>query len=146
MPTTAGLGVRTIADVVQLITHCNKAQADAAERAICLSRGNIAALAQTTGIAIAGVGNGGAIIVGKVGNRIQEAAVGGILPSAVMKGGQLPLARKFCHAAIKQGVAGAMGNRNIGSSLGISPAIGSAQAGAVAAGIRDTAAIVGQRK
>lgn len=133
MPTTSGLGVRTIADVVQLLTHCSKPQADAAERAIRSSKENIAALAATTGIPIAGVTNSGELLLTPAGRGKQQQSAAIITPSMLLEANSMTDAKRFCHAAIQgsQGKAGDFVSRNIANSIGLGAiAVGTAHSSA----------------
>lgn len=145
MPTSSGLGIRTIADIVQTITHCSTPQANAAERAICSSRENIAALAATTGVAIVGAGTGGSILLAQTGHVQQPTTNVVLTPRSLLQRGSQPDAKRFCHAAIQgsQGKSGDHISRNVASSLGIG-AVASGTSRGSAAGIAGGTANTGK--
>lgn len=133
MPTTAGLGVRTVADIVQLITHCDTQTANAAEKAICKSQENIATLAKAIGIPIAGVAIDGSVIVAQKAGVRQDPSGMTLTPGALLSSRTLGDAQRFCHAAIQGSRSkGAHINRGIATSLGIAMAGPGANLGSAA--------------
>jgi len=98
MPTSAGNGVRTIADIVQVLTKCSATDANAAELEICKSPAGIATLAMACGASTAAVGVGGKLIVG-------GAATGGTTAVAglILGGVGVIAAKKYCSAMIRNG-------------------------------------------
>ncbi len=122
MPTTSGLGVRTIADIVQLITHCNANQANAAEKALKINPENIEALSNSIGIPIGSVGNDGSITLkeGVKGGKKSVSYV--ITPGEIIGSPTINDAKRLCNAAIMQSRESHKGSgsqRALGASVGI---------------------------
>lgn len=97
MPTTGGNGVRTIADIVQVLTQCSKKEADAAELQICKSPKSIAILASACGISTAAVGMGGRLAVAGISTG-GSVSLGGL----ALGGAGLLGAKRFCSSVVKQ--------------------------------------------
>jgi hypothetical protein len=95
MPTTSGLSVRSVADIVQVLTKCSKANADAAEAEICRSPKAVETLLAACALSTVAVGMGGRLLV-------TSPVAGGstAVPGAVLLVGGLVGAKKFCFAAV----------------------------------------------
>jgi len=97
MPTTAGPAVRTIADIVQVLTKCSKAEADAAEPEICKSPSAVATLVTACGIGTASIGFGGRLIVAGAGTSGST-----VIPGLLLAGAGALAAKKYCSAVINR--------------------------------------------
>jgi len=98
MGTTLGSTVRTVADIVQVLTKCTKAQADVAEEKLCKDPKSLKILLAACGLGKASVGYGGLLVV-------TGAATGAstVLPGLVLGGAGLITARNYCYAFVEKG-------------------------------------------
>lgn len=99
MPTTPGNAVKTVADIVQILTQCSKKQADDAEAEICKTPRGIATLSMACGISSAAVGVGGMLTVAGFATA-GSLSLGGV----VLGGAGLIGARKYCDSFVNKGV------------------------------------------
>ncbi len=96
MSTIRGTGVRTVADIVQVVTQCSTAEANAAELQICKSPGAISTLAMACGISKSAIGLGGTLTVaGASGGSL-------ILGGVVLTGAGLLGAKRFFKSIVDQ--------------------------------------------
>jgi hypothetical protein len=95
MPTTIGPDVRTVADIIQVLTKCSKSEADSAELEICKSPSAVSTLLAACGIASASVGFGGRLVIAGVGTYGST-----VIPGLLLTGAGIMGARKYCKAAI----------------------------------------------
>ena len=100
MATTFGTQVRTVADIVQVLTKCSKADADSAELEICKRPSTLPILLTACGIGTASVGFGGRLIVAGMAT-----SGGSVMPGVVIGGLGLVAAKRFCNAAINRSKA-----------------------------------------
>lgn len=91
MPTTGGNGVRTVADIVQVLTQCTKQEADIAELQMCKSPKALATLALACGVSTSAISMGGRLAVAGISTG-GSVSIGGL----VLAGAGLMGAKKFC--------------------------------------------------
>ncbi len=97
MPTTGGNGIRTVADIVQVLTKCSKEQADNAELEICKSPKAKATLAIACGISTAAIGAGGYLTIASLGTAGVSA-----LPGLALIGVGGKSAARFCSSFVEK--------------------------------------------
>lgn len=95
MPSTSGADIKTIGDIIYILTKCSSEQADAAEREICSRPKSVATLLTACGLAKYSIGAGGVLMVAGAAN-------GGatVLPGFILSGAGLIAAKRYCYSAI----------------------------------------------
>lgn len=100
MPTTPGDAIRTVADIIQVVTNCSKNEADAGEREFCSKPENVAKMALACGVSTTMFGIGGKLFIGAV------ATEGASLLPALAIGGLGALGvKRYCTTLIKNGIS-----------------------------------------
>ncbi len=99
MPTTPGNAVKTVADIIQVLTKCSKQQADNAESEMCKSPRAISTLSMACGISSGAIAIGGMLtVVGIV--TAGSLSLGGV----VLGGAGLTGAKKYCNGFVNKSV------------------------------------------
>jgi len=96
MPTTFGSQIRSVADIVQVVTKCSKPQADAAEAEICNSPENKAKMAIACGLATGAISASGVLLY-----TAPATAGTGAIAALALGGAGAMAAKKFCSPFVK---------------------------------------------
>ena len=95
MPTTSGPEIRTVADIIQVLTKCSKQEADVAEPELCKKPSSVAILLSACGIGTASIGMGGRLILTGAAT-----SGGSVLPGVILGAAGIMTAKAYCRAAV----------------------------------------------